>query len=164
MSVTAVSTLNVPQSPPPAITRRHGEDYYGRQLEQALQSGDLAGAQQAYDKLATFGPNNSGPFRSPVLRDEFQALGQAIQSGDLTGAQQAVKTLGSDLLKQDMQAAIRDFRAGGWSNAQQAIANLRGDYWAVNGNPLPQPSQGAPAGGGSTGAPPDIASGINVTA
>ncbi len=61
------------------------------ELGKALQSGDMAGAQQVYTALQQNAPQgalsqvrqgSSGP--SP-----FAALGQALQSGNLAGAQQA---------------------------------------------------------------------------
>ena len=78
-----------------------------QQLSKALQSGDLAGAQAAFDALSNLGQNassstssstaTSGPFRNSKLAQDFNNLGQALQSGDLAGAQQAFATLQQDI-------------------------------------------------------------------
>lgn len=139
MSIAGISSLNlsnVSQASSTPASLRSQEDTAGRQLEQALQAGDLAGAQQAYSTLSAFGPNNSGPFTNPALRSQFAAVGQAIQSGDLAGAQQAIAKLGKNLLIRDYHIAQQDYKNGGLQGAQQAIANLEGDYWAITGQSL----------------------------
>jgi hypothetical protein len=137
MSVASISSLNSSPLLSQPNSLRSREDQAGRQLEQAIQSGDLAGAQQAYNTLSAFGPNNSGPFSSPALSSQFAAVGQALQAGDLGAAKQAVDTLGKNLLKHDLQIVRQDFKASGAAGAQQAIANLEGDYWAVTGQSGP---------------------------
>lgn len=136
MSIASISSLNSSVLPP----LRFQEDTAGRQLEQAIDSGDLAGAQKAYNTLSAFGPNNSGPFSSPALASQFAAVGQALQNGDLGSAKQAIDSLGKNLLKQDFQIAKQDFGSGGTAGAEQAIANLEGDFWAVTGQTLPVPT------------------------
>jgi hypothetical protein len=70
-----------------------------KQLGQALQSGDLAGAQQAFNALQTLGQSgpfaNADPFRNNRREQDFAAVGQALQAGDLAGAQQAFAALQS---------------------------------------------------------------------
>ena len=70
-----------------------------KELGQALSSGDLNAAQQAYNNLAQLGEqgpfSNSEPFRRSDRAQAFEAIGQALQSGDLAGAQQAFATLES---------------------------------------------------------------------
>jgi hypothetical protein len=155
MSISIVSNASSAFVPPENVARRQQEDIAGRQLEQALQSGDLAAATQAYDRLAAFGPNNSGPFSSPLLKQGFAAVGKALQAGDLGTAQKLANKVGNGLLQQDYKIAQQDFQAGGLQGAQQAIANLEGDYWAVTGQglPVPPPPQNAAAtsGGNQTG-------------
>ena len=57
-----------------------------KDLNAALQSGDLASAQKAYSGLATgAGSTNSN---SPLAK-----IGQALQNGDLSSAQQAMQAL-----------------------------------------------------------------------
>ena len=78
------------------------------QLGQALQSGDLAGAQSAFDALTALGqtgPNKNGQVFSRADRaQDFQAIGQALQSGDLAGAQAAFANLSGTFDKQNHQA------------------------------------------------------------
>jgi hypothetical protein len=129
------------------LTTRQQEDIAGRQLIQALQSGDLAGAQKAYDKLAAFGPNsagNSGPFHGQ-LATEFQAVGQALQAGDLAGAQTEATTLGNGLISSDINIVKQQ---QGQPGEQQAIANLDGDWWALHGQTPPPATTSAPASSG----------------
>ena len=68
-----------------------------KQLGSALQSGDLNGAQQAYNALAALGQSgpfaSSEPFSKSSRAQAFEAVGQALQSGDLAGAQAAFATL-----------------------------------------------------------------------
>lgn len=140
MSVSAISNVTVEPLQPP-VSRRQQEDIAGRQVMEALDAGDLGAAQQAYNALAAFGPNDSGPFQSPTTSQEFQALGQAIQTGNLSNAQQAAHGLGQDQLKQDLRQARQDYSNGGWPAAQHAVANLAGDYWAVYSEKLNLPKE-----------------------
>ena len=160
MSIAGISSLNSSQLPAHATSLRFQEDQAGRQLEQSLQSGDLAGAQQAYNTLSAFGPNNSGPFTNPALANQFAAVGQALQAGDLAGAQQATNALGKNLLKNDLQIARQDYNAGGAAGAQQAIANLEGDYWAVTGQGQPV----APSPSATTSSSTPAPAAVNVQA
>ena len=66
-------------------------------LGKALDAGDLAGAQQAYNTIQSH--LQSGQVSSSVAsnlsnaRQEFAAVGRALQSGNLTGAQRALAEL-----------------------------------------------------------------------
>jgi DNA-binding FadR family transcriptional regulator len=63
------------------------------QLLQAIQSGDLSGARQAYAALGDL--QNQGPSadaNSPFAQALSQ-IGQALQNGDIGGAQQALQSL-----------------------------------------------------------------------
>jgi hypothetical protein len=142
MSVSGITSTSFTQlgtSPLNQPKTRQAEDAIGRQLEQDLQNGDLAGAEQAYKQLASYGPNNSGPFADPTLKADFQALGQDLQSGNLAAAQSDNSTLTTGLLNKDVQAVMQ---AAHGSSAQDtptmkaAMANLLGDYWAVTGQKL----------------------------
>ena len=68
-----------------------------QQLGQALKSGDLAGAQTAYGKIAALGQSGpftgGNPFQINQREHDFSAIGTALQSGDLAGAQQAFSAL-----------------------------------------------------------------------
>jgi hypothetical protein len=71
-----------------------------RQLAQSLRSGDLAGAQQAYNDLVALRQDvpSSGQFSNSRVARDFNALGQALQAGDLAGARQAFSTLRRDAI------------------------------------------------------------------
>ncbi len=68
-----------------------------KQLSTALQSGDLKGAQQAYQALAVLGEGgpfaNSEPFAKSSRAQAFDAVGEALQAGDLARAQKSFATL-----------------------------------------------------------------------
>jgi hypothetical protein len=67
-----------------------------RQLNEALQSGDLSGAKAAYNNLVSLGKtdiNQNNPFTLTNRAADFSAIGGALQSGDLSGAQQALAAL-----------------------------------------------------------------------
>ena len=57
------------------------------QLDQALKSGNLSAAQQAYTALSANSPNASNP-NSPLAQ-----IGQALQTGNLSAAQTAFSGL-----------------------------------------------------------------------
>lgn len=67
-----------------------------KSLADALKSGDVSAAQQAYAKLKDA---KQGQGNAQGGNTDFSALGQALQSGDLSGAQAAF-----DKLKTDAQA------------------------------------------------------------
>ncbi len=65
-------------------------------LNRALQSGDLATAQQAYNAIVALGedgPFHGNAFRVPQREQDFAAVGLALQNGDLAAAQQAFSNL-----------------------------------------------------------------------
>jgi hypothetical protein len=82
------------------------------QLGNALQSGDLTGAQQAYSDLITLG--QSGPFanaeafsKSNRVQD-FQTIGQDLQAGNLSGAETAFDALTNNQNNTAAQTAASD--------------------------------------------------------
>jgi hypothetical protein len=119
------------------------------QLGQALQSGDLAGAQSAFDTLTALGqsgPNKNGqPFQLAERAQDFQAIGQALQSGDLAGAQSAFAKLASTFGKQDQQT-------------QTAISayNSGAPKIAINFVPPPTSTGGPPSNQGPPTEPPPV--------
>jgi hypothetical protein len=119
-----------------------------QQLGQALQSGDLAGAQQAFNAIQTLGQGgpfaSADPFRNTQREQDFAAVGQALQSGDLAGAQQAFATLESTFHSQRAPAETSG------SNGPAVIVNLG----AVSGTSVPPVSTtGSPSNpSASTGA------------
>jgi hypothetical protein len=94
MSTAAISSNSIYQQTEQYFQTRQSDL---QQLGQALGSGDLAGAETAYNnivQLGQSGPFASGdPFSRPQREQDFAAIGQALQSGDLAGAQAAFSTL-----------------------------------------------------------------------
>jgi hypothetical protein len=89
-------------APNQAAFQQRKQDF--KSLSDALSSGDLTAAQQAYAALQKDAPklvNGSGQAGSQTgqqgggssRQNAFAALGQALQSGDLSGAQQAFSQL-----------------------------------------------------------------------
>jgi hypothetical protein len=69
-----------------------------KQLQEALQSGDLSGAEAAYNNLVSLGKSElhqNNPFVWSNRAADFSAIGGALQSGDLAAAQQAFSALES---------------------------------------------------------------------
>ena len=69
-----------------------------KQLQEALQSGDLSGAEAAYNNLVSLGKSElhqNNPFVWSNRAADFSAIGGALQSGNLSGAQQALAALDS---------------------------------------------------------------------
>src|SRR5258706_8936203 len=68
-----------------------------KQLGKALQAGDLATAQLAFQAIQSLSQNNSAAngnsFKVAGRQQDFAAIGQTLQSGDLAGAQQALVQL-----------------------------------------------------------------------
>jgi hypothetical protein len=94
MSTSAVSSSSLLQELQGFYQNRQADV---KQLGNALQSGDLNGAQQAYNTLAALGRGGpfagSQAFSNSSRGQAFNAIGQALQSGDLAGAQAAFSTL-----------------------------------------------------------------------
>lgn len=94
MSTAAVSSLSIFQE---LQTFQQNRQADLKQLGSALQSGDLNGAQQAYQALAVLGENgpfaNSEPFANSSRAQAFNTIGEALQAGDLGRAQAAFATL-----------------------------------------------------------------------
>jgi len=67
------------------------------QLAKSLNSGDVEGAQQAYDAILSLGQNGpfpgGKPFGQASREHDFQAIGHALQSGDMSVAAKAYKAL-----------------------------------------------------------------------
>jgi len=65
-------------------------------LGDALKSGDMAGAQKAYDTLQANAPKNANGNANSPMGQDFSALGDALKSGDVSAAQKAFATLQQD--------------------------------------------------------------------
>ncbi|HUK25211.1 MAG TPA: hypothetical protein VLV49_11570 [Terriglobales bacterium] len=126
MSVASIASSSLAQLSNQSLFQQRRTDF--QQLAQSLQSGDLAGAQQAFSALASLISSSQNPNSSSAgqnnsqLAQDFNAIGQALQNGDLAGAQQAFAAF-----KQDLQA-LRGGRfqgnAAGQSNANPAIPEV----------------------------------------
>jgi len=94
MSTAAVSTTSI-YAELQAFSHNRQTDV--KQLGKALQSGDLAGAQQAFNALVTLGQGgpfaNGEPFAKNSRAQAFETIGQDLQNGDLAGAQAAFTAL-----------------------------------------------------------------------
>ncbi len=70
-----------------------------QKLGQALQSGDLAAAQQEFQAIQNLGQSSpfagETPFKNSAREQAFDAIGKTLQSGDLAGAQRAFAQLKS---------------------------------------------------------------------
>jgi len=77
-------------------------------LGKDLKSGNLAAAQQDYNKLEALGNNvlhKDNPFLRSDRGSDFNAIGSALQSGDIGGAQQAYAALESTFLHKPASTA-----------------------------------------------------------
>lgn len=84
MTISAISSFSASQ----ASNYQNYRQAFG-QLANALQSGNLAAAQSAYNTLASSpAAQGSGPFAQAL-----QQIGKALSSNDLDGAQQALSLL-----------------------------------------------------------------------
>jgi hypothetical protein len=96
MSTAAVSTSSIYQELQTYFQARNSDL---KHLGQALQSGDLAGAQKEFSAIQKLGQNgpfaNGNAFKVSQREQDFAAIGQALQAGDLAGAQQAFAQLES---------------------------------------------------------------------
>ena len=84
MSIQSVAATGASQSV--GATKWQQQQQNFKNLTTALQSGDLAGAQQAFSSLT--GGSGTGNSNSPLAQ-----IGQALKSGDLAGAQKAMQQL-----------------------------------------------------------------------
>ena len=103
MSISSISSGTTMPQDFQTIRQQQRQDF--SQLAQALQDGDLTGAQKAYADLQSLqkgnqsGTNtntNSGSSQNPLQAD-FAALGQALSSGNLSQAQSDFTQLQADL-------------------------------------------------------------------
>jgi len=94
MSISGVSSVGVVYPVQDSSQTGNSQDNFSafEQLAAALQAGNLAAAQQAYNSLASLTQNSPSGQSSSQVSADFNALGQALQSGDLSAAQQAFST------------------------------------------------------------------------
>ncbi len=94
MSTSAISSASLYQQIQQYYQARRSDL---KQLGEALQSGDLAGAKAAFNAIVALGKNGpfagGDPFKINQREGDFNALEQALQSGNLADAQAAFATL-----------------------------------------------------------------------
>ena len=114
MSISSISNAAPTFQPPPQNNIRQNF----QQLSQALQSGDLSGAQQAYatllQNLPNQGANGSSNSNNP-FQQAIASIGSALQSGDVSSAQQALQQL-----QGQMKGAHHHHHHGGGQQSVQA--------------------------------------------
>ncbi|HEY6765539.1 MAG TPA: hypothetical protein VI386_12260 [Candidatus Sulfotelmatobacter sp.] len=83
-----------------------------QQLGQALQAGNLAGAQQSFAAIQLLGQNgpfaNGKAFAVPQRQVDFNAIGESLQSGDIAGAQQALSLLQATFKSANVNKGVLD--------------------------------------------------------
>jgi len=132
-----------------------------KQLSEALSSGDLNAAQQAYDTLVQLGEQgpfaNAEPFHRADRAQAFEAIGQALQTGDLAGAQQAFAALESTFGRQAHGGPLPPVYQGGGFTQPPIPPRLIGPPVHRGGftsPPLPPGQTEPPVYGGGTTNPP----------
>jgi DNA-binding FadR family transcriptional regulator len=129
MSISAVSSnVTAYQTNAQNSFRERRADF--QQLAQALQSGNMTGAQQAFAALQQAGSSSGAQGQSSPpsgqsnpLANDFSTLGQALQAGDLSSAQKAFATLQQDM--QGIRQAHHHHHHGGVQNAAaSAVSGL----------------------------------------
>jgi hypothetical protein len=148
MSTAAVSSIPISQQLQQYFQTRRADL---QQLGRALENGNLAGAQSAFNKIVQLGQNgpkaNGDPFLISQREQDFNAIGQALQAGDLVGAQQAFATLRGTAEKQ----AGAGGGPGGTlaqSPGPEIVVNLTGPGAAGPSGTL-APATGSAAGAGT---------------
>ena len=92
MAVTGVSSSSPTYQSNPFVDFRQAF----MQMAKAINSGDLAGAQQAFASLSEMQGGNQPAANSPVAQ-ALNQIGQDLQNGDIGGAQQALNALKSQM-------------------------------------------------------------------
>jgi hypothetical protein len=151
MSTTAISSGSIFQELQTFYQARQSDL---KQLGSDLQSGNLAGAQQAYATLAALGQNgpfaNSEPFAKTSRAQAFDAIGKALQAGDLAGAQAAFATLKSgDQNNSATQAQANPATIVSLSSTQPNTEKVAAEI-IINFYSVPNPAIGAPSGNGQS--------------
>jgi hypothetical protein len=103
MSVSAISSSNALNQANILQSASQQQRMEFQQLTQALQSGNLSTAQQAFSAL-TGNPTSSG-LRSLQLTQDLNKLGSALQSGSLTSARSAYSSVQQSLQNSNPMAA-----------------------------------------------------------
>ena len=100
-------------------------------LARALMSGDLAGAQNAYNAIVSLGKQgplaNGAPFAAADRDSDFQAIGTALQSGDLSSAINSLLAIRQSFLAQYGPPKTGGSSAGSSSAGPATVVNLSGN-------------------------------------
>lgn len=160
MSTAAVSSNSLPPGVQSFLQQRDADL---KQLGTALQSGDLAGAQQAYAAIQALSQNNASAngnsFKVSQRQQDFNAIGQALAAGDLGGAQQAFADLKATVQHRgpvtDPPATVVNLSSGGASAASgsgSATGSTAGSIVLNLGNVTPGEQINIGISNGSNGA------------
>ena len=103
--VAAISSTSPYAGAPPQISSQQIQQMKQnwQDLSQALQSGDITSAQQAFSSIQSAQQQMGGQLPGGAkgqLASDFNSLSSALQSGDVTAAQKAFSTLQSDMQSQ----------------------------------------------------------------
>ena len=102
------------------------------QLVQAVQSGELTGAQQAYAALTKLQSQGKGPDPNSPLGQALTQIGQALQGGSTAGAQQVLQSLAQQT--QQAQGGHHHHHHHGGNNAgSNAGSNASGNSGNAQG-------------------------------
>jgi len=156
MSISSIASSSVYQSNYTNPFQAVKKDF--KDINSALQSGDLSAAQTAFSAFQTDTSKVSGNNSSNSMSQDIQGLGSALQSGSLTDAQQAFSKIQSDMkghgkfakqqmelqsslssgsdtgntIKQDFSNLSTALSSGNLTDAQKAFATLQQDAPAQN--------------------------------
>jgi Skp family chaperone for outer membrane proteins len=133
-------------------------------LGTALQSGDTAGAQQAYSALITLGQNgpnrNGATFQRTDRAQAFNTIGAALQNGNLAAAQQAFATLANSFEQNQPPVPVAAVPpppvAPPTPTAPEIVINLGGANGQTGTNPEVVVNIAAANNSGSSGTPEEI--------
>jgi hypothetical protein len=110
MSVSAISA-SIPLLPLNSLqTTKQQQQTEFQQLTQALQSGNLVNAQQAFSALTN---SASSGLQSVQLTQDLSKLGSALQSGNLSSARQAYSSIQQSLHSNPLAAHHHRAHHGG---------------------------------------------------
>lgn len=111
-------------------------------LQNSLTSGDLNGAQSAFETLQTLNQNlensNGTTSSNPQLSSDLTALGNALGTGDLSTAQSAFATVKNDLTNSNSPSGTNETSAA--KEAGQLVSELLS---TLNVNTSPESSSAA---------------------
>lgn len=95
MSISAIASSNALTQAGNLQNRNVQKNTEFQQLTQALQSGNLSSAQQAFGAL--IGSAKSSGLQSALLTQDLNKLGSSLQSGNLSSARQAYSSVQQNL-------------------------------------------------------------------